>query len=134
MNRRIQLTLKRGFGIDVSLTILTLLSPLFSLIALAIRSTMGSPVIFRHVRPGLHGNPFVMYKFRTMLDLRDEQGNLLPDEKCLTRVGRFLRQLSLDEIPELWNVLKGDMSLVGPRPLLMEHLLLYTPEQSAAMR
>ena len=97
--------------------------------ALAIRLTMGSPVIFRQVRPGLHGKPFVMYKFRTMLDLRDEQGNLLPDEQRLTRLGRFLRRLTLDEIPELWNVLKGDMSVVGPRPLLMEYLPLYTPEQ-----
>ena len=100
------------------------------LIALAIRITMGSPVIFRQVRPGLHGRPFVIYKFRTMLDLRDEKGNLLPDEKRLTRLGKFLRRFSLDELPELWNVVKGDMSLVGPRPLLMEYLPLYTPEQA----
>jgi len=99
-------------------------------VAAAIRLTMGSPILFRQVRPGLHGKPFVMYKFRTMLDLRDEQGNLLPDEERLTRLGKFLRHLSLDEIPELWNVLKGDMSAVGPRPLLMEYLPLYTPEQA----
>ena len=108
---------------------LVLLSPVALVVAVAIRLTMGSPVIFRQVRPGLHGKPFVMYKFRTMLDLRDEQGNLLPDEKRLTRLGKFLRRFSLDEIPELWNVLKGDMSAVGPRPLLMEYLPLYTPEQ-----
>jgi len=107
-----------------------ILLPISLLIALAIRFSMGPPVIFRQVRPGLHGKPFVMYKFRTMLDLRDEQGNLLPDEKRLTLLGRFLRRFSLDEIPELWNVIKGDMSIVGPRPLLMEYLPLYTPEQA----
>lgn len=108
---------------------LLLLSPLMAFIALLIRFTMGPPILFRQVRPGLHGKPFVMYKFRTMLDLRDEQGNLLPDEKRLTPLGRFLRSTSLDELPELFNVLKGDMSLVGPRPLLMEYLDRYTPEQ-----
>lgn len=106
------------------------LLPVSLLIALAIRISMGSPVIFKQVRPGLNGKPFVMYKFRTMLDLRDEQGNLLPDEKRLTRLGKFLRRFSLDEIPELWNVIKGDMSIIGPRPLLMEYLPLYTPEQA----
>ncbi|GIW50673.1 MAG: hypothetical protein KatS3mg081_0028 [Gemmatimonadales bacterium] len=109
---------------------LVLLSPVALVIALAIRLSMGPPVIFRQVRPGLHGTPFVMYKFRTMLDLHDQQGNLLPDEQRLTHLGRFLRRFSLDEIPELWNVLKGDMSAVGPRPLLMEYLPLYTPEQA----
>lgn len=121
---------KRLIDIVLSVLALVILSPLTLLIALAIRFTMGPPVLFRQVRPGLHGKPFVMYKFRTMLDLRDEEGNLLPDEQRLTRLGRFLRKFSLDEIPELWNVLKGDMSAVGPRPLLMEYLPLYTPEQA----
>jgi len=125
----------RKFGkrvLDVILATLALivLSPVALAVALAVFLTMGRPVIFRQVRPGLHGKPFVMYKFRTMLDLRDEEGNLLPDEKRLTRLGKFLRRFSLDEIPELWNVLKGDMSIVGPRPLLMEYLPLYTPEQA----
>jgi len=121
---------KRILDIVLSTVGLVVLSPIALLVAVAIRIGMGSPVIFRQVRPGLHGKPFVMYKFRTMLDLRDEHGNLLPDEQRLTRLGRFLRRLSLDEIPELWNVLKGDMSVVGPRPLLMEYLPLYTPEQA----
>ncbi len=90
---------------------------------------MGAPVLFRQTRPGLRGKPFIMYKFRTMTDERDPQGNLLPDEQRLTRLGRFLRSTSLDELPELINVLKGDMSLVGPRPLLMKYLDRYTPEQ-----
>jgi len=121
---------KRALDIVLSTVALVVLSPVAFVVALAIRLTMGPPVIFRQVRPGLHGKPFVMYKFRTMLDLRDEQGNLLPDERRLTRLGKFLRRFSLDEIPELWNVLKGDMSAVGPRPLLMEYLPLYTPEQA----
>lgn len=125
----------RGFGkraLDIVLSALALiiLSPVALIVAIAIRLTMGPPVIFSQVRPGLHGKPFVMYKFRTMLDLRDEEGNLLPDEVRLTKLGRFLRRSSLDEIPEFWNVLKGDMSLVGPRPLLMEYLPLYTKEQA----
>jgi lipopolysaccharide/colanic/teichoic acid biosynthesis glycosyltransferase len=91
---------------------------------------MGRPVFFVHIRPGLRGRPFKMYKFRTMLDLRDANGNLLPDEQRLTRIGRILRATSFDELPEFWNVLKGDMSLVGPRPLLMEYLERYTPEQA----
>jgi len=121
---------KRALDILLSGLALVVLSPVVLIVALAIRLTMGSPVIFRQVRPGLHGKPFVMYKFRTMLDLRDEHGNLLPDEQRLTKLGKFLRRFSLDEIPELWNVLKGDMSVVGPRPLLMEYLPLYTPEQA----
>jgi len=121
---------KRGFDVLLSALGLMVLSPVALVVALTIRLTIGSPVIFRQVRPGLHGKPFVMYKFRTMLDLRDEEGNLLPDEARLTKLGKFLRRLSLDEIPELWNVLKGDMSVVGPRPLLMEYLPLYTPEQA----
>jgi lipopolysaccharide/colanic/teichoic acid biosynthesis glycosyltransferase len=99
-------------------------------LALLVRLEMGSPVIFHQIRPGLHGMPFVMHKFRTMLDSRDEEGNLLPDEQRLTKLGKLIRKLSLDEIPELWNVFNGDMSLVGPRPLLMEYLPLYTAEQA----
>jgi sugar transferase EpsL len=121
---------KRIFDIVVSAVALIVLSPIALMVAVAIRIGMGSPVIFRQVRAGLHGKPFVLYKFRTMLDLRDEKGNLLPDEQRLTNLGKLIRRLSLDEIPELWNVLKGDMSLVGPRPLLMEYLPLYTPEQA----
>lgn len=109
---------------------LVLLAPVMLVVALLIRLTMGSPVLFRQVRPGLYGRPFTMYKFRTMLDIRNERGELLPDELRLTPVGRFLRKTSLDELPELFNVLKGDMSLVGPRPLLMDYLDRYTPEQA----
>ena len=104
--------------------------PLMLYVALRIWREMGSPVLFRQVRPGLQGKPFVMYKFRTMTEERDAEGNLLPDEMRLTRFGRFLREHSLDELPEFFNVLKGDMSLVGPRPLLMEYLDRYTPEQA----
>lgn len=123
-------TLKRLFDLSAATLGLVALAPLMLLLAVWIRLTMGPPVLFRQVRPGIHGRPFVMYKFRTMLDLRDEQGNLLPDEQRLTPFGRLLRSASLDELPELFNVLKGDMSLVGPRPLLTEYLDRYTPEQS----
>ena len=109
---------------------LVILSPLLILIALLVRVNLGTPVLFRQVRPGLHGRPFILYKFRTMRDLRDAEGRLLADEMRLTRLGRFLRSTSLDELPELFNVLKGEMSLVGPRPLLMEYLERYTPEQA----
>lgn len=122
--------MKRGIDIVASLLLLVVLLPLLLLISLMIRLTMGSPVLFRQKRPGLRGRPFVMFKFRTMTNARDRQGNLLPDEKRLTRLGRFLRSTSLDELPELFNVLRGDMSLVGPRPLLMEYLERYTPEQA----
>lgn len=108
--------------------VLALALPLLSLVWL-VRRKLGSPVFFRQVRPGLHGQPFQMVKFRTMADVRGADGALLPDAQRLTPFGRFLRASSLDELPELWNVLKGDMSLVGPRPLLMEYLLLYSPEQ-----
>lgn len=109
---------------------LLVLSPVLLGVAYLVRKNLGSPVLFRQVRPGMHGKPFEMIKFRTMLDAVDAQGNVLPDEVRLTSFGRFLRSTSLDELPELWNVLKGDMSLVGPRPLLMEYLPLYTPEQA----
>ena len=109
---------------------LVLLAPLLAAIALGIRLTLGRPVLFRQLRPGLHGRPFGLVKFRTMRDALDASGAPLPDEQRLTRFGRFLRTTSLDELPELWNVLIGDMSLVGPRPLLMEYLPLYSPRQA----
>jgi lipopolysaccharide/colanic/teichoic acid biosynthesis glycosyltransferase len=129
VNRPLQLTLKRAFDVVVSSTALILASPLMALIVPAIRLTMGSPTFFRQPRLGYRGQPFVIYKFRTMTDERDEQGNLLPDEQRLTRVGKFLRNTTLDELPELINVVRGEMSLVGPRPLLVEYRDLYTPEQ-----
>jgi lipopolysaccharide/colanic/teichoic acid biosynthesis glycosyltransferase len=109
---------------------LLLLSPVLAVLAVLVRLKLGSPVLFRQQRSGLHGKPFTLVKFRSMTDRRDGQGNLLPDAERLTRFGRFLRASSLDELPELWNVLKGEMSLVGPRPLLMQYLPLYTPEQA----
>lgn len=121
---------KRGMDILASAVSLVVLFPLLLVLAAAVRLFLGRPVLFRQVRPGLHGRPFVLYKFRTMRDLRDANGNLLPDEQRLTPFGRFLRSASLDELPELFNVLRGDMSLVGPRPLLMEYLDRYTPEQA----
>ncbi len=108
---------------------LILLSPIILLISILVRIFLGSPILFRQKRPGFKGQPFYLYKFRTMTDARDEDGNLLPDSARLTRFGRFLRSLSLDELPELFNILRGEMSLVGPRPLLMEYLPLYSPEQ-----
>jgi sugar transferase EpsL len=108
---------------------LIVLLPVLALLALLVRVRLGSPVLFRQIRPGLHGYPFLMYKFRTMTDEKDENGNLLPDEQRLTSFGHFLRSTSLDELPELFNILKGEMSLVGPRPLLMQYLDRYTPEQ-----
>lgn len=109
---------------------LLLLSPVLLVVALLILRQMRRPVFFRQTRPGLHGKPFEMIKFRTMQDAMDAEGNPLPDAERLTRLGRFLRSTSLDELPELWNVLIGEMSLVGPRPLLMEYLPLYSPEQA----
>ena len=124
----------RTFGkrlLDWALTIptLILLAPLFALLALLVRLRLGPPVLFRHQRPGLHGRPFTLLKFRTMTDARDAQGNLLPNEDRLTPFGQLLRSTSLDELPGLLNVLKGEMSLVGPRPLLMRYLDRYTPKQ-----
>lgn len=109
---------------------LLLLSPVLLVVSLLILRQMGRPVFFRQIRPGLHGRPFGMVKFRTMRDALDAEGNPLPDSERLTRLGRFLRSSSLDELPELWNVLRGEMSLVGPRPLLMEYLPLYSPFQA----
>jgi sugar transferase EpsL len=120
---------KRAMDLALTVPALIVLSPLFALVALAVRASLGSPVIFRQRRPGMHERPFTLYKFRTMRDARDGQGALLPDARRLTRLGAFLRATSLDELPELANVLRGDMSLVGPRPLLMEYLPLYSPEQ-----
>ena len=106
-----------------------LLSPVLAGLALAIRLSMGRPILFRQQRPGYKGEPFEVYKFRTMRDAVDSEGEPLPDEERLTKVGVFMRQLSLDELPQLWNILKGDMSFIGPRPLLMEFLKWYTPDQ-----
>lgn len=122
--------IKRLIDIFGALAGLLLFAPLMLFIVFLINLNMGSPVLFSQLRPGLYGKPFVMYKFRTMKNSMDEKGNLLPDEKRLTRLGGFLRSASLDEVPELWNVLKGEMSLVGPRPLLMEYLDRYSTEQA----
>ena len=122
--------LKRFLDIVIASTALILLSPLYLYVAYKVRKNLGSPVIFRQVRPGLNGKPFEMIKFRTMTDERDEQGNLLPNEQRLPKFGKMLRATSLDEMPELWNVIKGDMSIVGPRPLLMDYLSLYNEEQA----
>ncbi|EIV1774909.1 sugar transferase [Vibrio vulnificus] len=122
--------MKRLFDFLVSLTALILLSPIIALVAWKIRKNLGSPVLFRQTRPGLNGKPFEMVKFRTMKDAVDAQGNPLPDSERMTPFGDKLRNSSLDELPELWNVLKGEMSLVGPRPLLMQYLPLYSPEQA----
>ncbi len=121
---------KRLFDFSASLAALLLLSPVLLLLAVLVRVKIGSPVFFTQTRPGLHGQPFQMIKFRTMTNACREDGSLLPDVERLTRFCRFLRSTSLDELPELWNVLKGEMSLVGPRPLLMEYLPLYSPEQA----
>ncbi|ENC6657304.1 sugar transferase [Aeromonas hydrophila] len=122
--------MKRFFDLIASFFALLLLSPIIILVAWKIRKDLGAPVIFRQVRPGLHGRPFQMIKFRTMKDAVDAQGNLLPDSERMTSFGNKLRNSSLDELPELWNVLKGEMSLVGPRPLLMQYLPLYSKEQA----
>ncbi|MCI5159312.1 MAG: sugar transferase [Candidatus Electrothrix sp. AUS1_2] len=122
--------MKRLFDLLLTLPGILCLSPLFLLTALLVRIKIGKPIFFIQERPGLHGKPFRMYKFRTMTDERDADGNLLSDEQRLVPFGRFLRSTSLDELPELINVLKGEMGLVGPRPLLMEYLDRYTPEQA----
>ena len=122
--------MKRLFDITAALAALLLLALPLALLTWQVRRKLGSPAFFRQVRPGMHGQPFEMVKFRTMTDARGADGALLPDADRLTPFGRFLRASSLDELPELWNVLKGEMSLVGPRPLLMEYLPLYSREQA----
>ncbi|WP_051564562.1 sugar transferase [Desulfovermiculus halophilus] len=121
---------KRLFDLVLTIPGLILISPILAVVALLVRIKLGSPVLFRQQRPGLNGEPFTIYKFRTMTDERDAEGNLLPNEQRLPRLGRILRTTSLDELPELFNVLKGEMSIVGPRPLLMDYLPLYTLEQA----
>src|SRR5690606_32131816 len=122
--------LKRFLDIIIASTALILLSSLYLYVAYKVRKNLGSLVLFRQVRPGLNGKPFEMIKFRTMTDERDEKGNLLPNEQRLPKFGKMLRATSLDEMPELWNVIKGDMSIVGPRPLLMDYLPLYNEEHA----
>jgi len=121
---------KRCFDFCVALVLLCVTAPVIAAAALLIRGCRGGPVLFRQQRPGLHGTPFTLYKFRTMSELRNAAGELLADELRLMPMGKLLRRFSLDELPQLYNVLKGDMSLVGPRPLLMEYLPLYTPQQA----
>lgn len=121
---------KRTLDLVLSLAGIVISSPALALLALLVRCAHGAPVLFRQPRPGLHGDPFIILKFRTMTDKKGELGQLLGDADRLTAFGRFLRSTSLDELPELWNVLRGDMSLVGPRPLLMQYLDRYTPEQA----
>ena len=122
--------IKRLFDITTATTALVALSPVYVITAYKVKKNLGSPVLFRQTRPGLDGKPFEMIKFRTMKDAIDSDGNPLPDSERLTDFGKMLRNSSLDELPELWNVVKGDMSLVGPRPLLMEYLPLYSKEQA----
>ena len=125
---------KRIFDLALTLPALILLSPLLGLLALLVRLKLGSPILFTQQRPGQNSHPFTIYKFRTMTDARAADGRLLPDARRLTAFGRFLRSTSLDELPELFNVLKGEMSLVGPRPLLMHYLDRYTPQQARRHR
>ena len=122
--------MKHLFDFTIALLSLILLSPIILILIILIHLKLGSPIFFTQNRPGLNSKPFKMIKFRTMTDAKDENGNLLPDAVRLTKFGKFLRSTSLDELPELWNVLKGDMSLVGPRPLLMEYLQHYSSEQA----
>jgi sugar transferase EpsL len=121
---------KRTLDLVGATVALVVLSPLLAVVWVLVRARMGTPVLFRQDRPGLHGEPFTLLKFRTMNDRRDDDGVLLPDAARLTSLGKFLRRTSIDELPELWNVLAGEMSLVGPRPLLMEYLPLYSPTQA----
>ena len=122
--------MKRLFDLALSIPAFFLLSFLMLIIAVLVRMRIGSPVLFKQARPGLRGRPFTIYKFRTMTDKRGEDGNLLPDSERLTRLGWFLRKTSMDELPELFNVIKGDMSVVGPRPFRMQYVDRYTPEQA----
>lgn len=127
---KMQRGIKRLLDIAISVAALIILSPLIAVIGILVRLKLGSPVLFRQKRPGLKGRAFTLIKFRTMLDARNADGSLRPDSERLTAFGRWLRASSLDELPELWNVLKGQMSLIGPRPLLMHYLPLYSPEQA----
>lgn len=122
--------IKRLFDITASGAALVALSPVLAVTAYKVKKNLGSPVLFKQIRPGLNGEPFEMLKFRSMTDATDSEGNLLPDSERLTDFGRFLRKSSLDELPELWNIFKGDMSIVGPRPLLMRYLPYYTEEEN----
>ena len=122
--------MKRTLDVVVSATVLILASPIILAVAALVRVFLGSPVLFTQMRPGRNGKPFVLLKFRTMLDATDAQQNPLPDAQRLTSFGKFLRKSSLDELPSLWNILAGQMSLVGPRPLLMQYIPLYSPEQN----
>ncbi len=124
------MSFKRWFDIILTVPAMIVFLPVYAIIAFGVRVFIGSPVLFSQNRPGLGGSPFILYKFRTMTEKRDDKGQLLPDNIRLIAFGRFLRGTSLDELPELFNVLKGDMSLVGPRPLLMQYLDRYTPEQA----
>ncbi len=128
--KRVSTCLKRGLDLVGAAFGLLILAPVMILTAMAVRLTLGRPVLFRQVRSGRYGKPFTLYKFRTMRDARDETGHPLPDEKRMTGLGRLMRAASLDELPELLNILKGEMSLVGPRPLLPEYLARYSPEQA----
>lgn len=121
--------LKRPMDFCLSLIAIIVLSPIFVVLAIMVRKKLGSPVLFKQERPGLNEKIFVMYKFRTMTDLKDNNGDLLPDEQRLTKFGNFLRSTSLDELPELFNVLRGDMAVIGPRPLLIKYLPLYNAQQ-----
>lgn len=122
--------LKRLIDLVASFLGILILSPVLAVVAIAVRLRLGKPILFTQLRPGLHGAPFRMIKFRTMRDSVDSQGHSLADAERLTKLGKFMRSTSLDELPELWNVLMGDMSLVGPRPLLMEYLPLYNSTQA----
>ena len=122
--------MKRIFDFTITLNVLFMMSPFIMLVIILVRINLGSPILFTQNRPGLNGKIFKMMKFRTMLDAKDKQGNLLPDEQRMTKFGSFLRSTSLDELPGLFNVLKGDMSLVGPRPLLVQYLPLYNEKQA----
>ncbi|MBG9994712.1 sugar transferase [Pseudoalteromonas sp. NZS127_1] len=122
--------MKRLFDFIVALSAFAMLLPIIVIVAILIRTKLGSPILFTQNRPGLHGKVFKMMKFRSMLDAKDKHGNLLPDNERMTKFGAFLRSTSLDELPGLFNVLKGDMSLVGPRPLLVQYLPLYNSEQA----
>jgi sugar transferase EpsL len=126
----LQRRIKRVMDVVAAILMLVLSAPVLLIAMLLVRIKMGSPVLFRHVRPGLHGRPFAVLKLRTMANDRDSEGKLLPPGVRLTRFGRILRATSIDELPQLWNVLRGEMSLVGPRPLLMEYLDRYSPEQA----